>query len=56
MEVNDEGIRSRTASPISRKDDDLLMGSEVIRVESDLAHLMVSSPRGPGGEGEKASD
>ena len=56
MEVDDEGIRSRPASPISHEDDNLLMGSEVIRVELDLAHLTVLSPRGPGGEGEEASD
>ena len=56
MEVDDEGICSHPASPISREDDDLLMGSEAIGVESDLAHLTVSSPRGPGGEGEEASD
>ena len=55
MEVDDEGIRSCPASPVSREDADLLMGSEAIGVESDLAHLMVSSPRGPGGEGEEAS-
>ena len=55
-EVDDEGIRSHPASPVSRKDDDLLMGSEAIGVESDLAHLTVSSLRGPGGEGEEASD
>ena len=30
MEVDDEGIRSHPASLISRKDDNLLMGSEVI--------------------------
>ena len=56
MEVDDEGICSCPASPISREDDDLLMGSEAIGVESDLAHLTVLSPRGPGGEGEEASD
>ena len=56
IEVDDEGIRSRPASPVSCEDDNLLMGSEVIGVESDLAHLMVSSPGGPGGEGEEASD
>ena len=56
MEVDDEGIHSHPASPISRKDDDLLTGSEAIGVESDLAHLTVSSPRGPGGKGEEASD
>ena len=56
MEVDDEGIRSHLASPVSCEDDDLLMGSEVIGVELDLAHLTVSSPRGPGGEGEEAFD
>ena len=56
MEVDDKGIRSCPASPISREDDDLLTGSEAIGVESDLAHLMVSSLRGPGGEGKDASD
>ena len=56
MEVDDEGIHSRPASPISREDDDLLTGSEVIGVELDLAHLTVSSPRGRGGKGEGASD
>ena len=56
MEVDDEGILSRPASPISHEDDDLLTGSEAIGVESDLAHLMVSSPRGPNGKGEEASD
>ena len=56
MEVDDEGIRPRPASPVSRMDDDLLMGSEAIGVESDLAHLTVSSLRGPDGEGEEASN
>ena len=56
MEVDDKGICSHPASPISHEDDDLLMGSEAIGVESDLAHLTVLSLRGPGGEGEEASD
>ena len=56
MEVDDEGICSCPASPISCEDDDLLTGSGGIGVESDLAHLTVSSPRGPGGEGEEASN
>ena len=55
MEVDDEGIRSRPASPISPTDDDLLMSGDAIGVESDLAHLTVLSPRGPDGEGEEAS-
>ena len=55
MEVDDESTRSPPASPISPADDDLLTGSGVIGVEMDLAHLTVSSPRGPNGEGEEAS-
>ena len=55
MEVDDEGIRSPPASPISPADDDLLTGGGAIGVEADLAHLTVSSPRGPNGEGEEAS-
>ena len=56
MEVDDDGIHPRPPSPVSHEDDDLLTGSEAIGVELDLAHLMVSSPRGPDGEGEEASD
>ena len=55
MEVDDEGIRSPPASPVSPADDDLLTGSGAIGVEVDLAHLTVLSPRGPNGEGEGAS-
>ena len=55
MEVDDEGIRSPPVSPVSPVDDDLLSGSGAIGVETDLAHLTVSSPRGPNGEGEEAS-
>ena len=55
MEVDNEGIRSPPASPIFPADDDLLTGGEAIGVEADLAHLTVSSPRGPNGKGEEAS-
>ena len=55
MEVDDEGIGSPPTSPVSPVDNDLLTGSGAIGVEADLAHLMVSSPRGPNGEGEEAS-
>ena len=55
MEVDDGDTRSPPASPISPADDDLLTGGGVIGVEADLAHLTVSSPRGPNGEGEEAS-
>ena len=55
MDVDDEGTGSPPASPVSPADDDLLTGSGGIGVEADLAHLTVSSPRGPNGEGEEAS-
>ena len=55
MEVDDEGIHSRPASPVSPVDNNLLTGGDAISVESNLAHLTVSSPRGPDGEGEEAS-
>ena len=55
MEVDDKGICSPPASPVSPADDDLLTGSGAIGVEVDLAHLTVSSPRGLNGEGEEAS-
>ena len=54
MEVDDEGTHPHSASPISTVEDYLLMGSGAIGVESDLAHLTVSSPRSPNGEGEEA--
>ena len=58
MEVDDFGTCPHLPSPISHEDDDLLMGlpqSEVTEVESGLAHLTVSSPRDPNGEGEEVS-
>ena len=58
MEVDDYATRPSLRSPISHEDDDLLSGlpqSEATEVESGLAHLSVSSPRGPNGEGEEAS-
>ena len=55
MEVDDEGTHSHPASPVSTAEDNLLMGGGMIGVESDLAHLMVLSPRSPNGEGEEAS-
>ena len=54
MEVDDEGIVSPPASPVSPVDNNLLTGGGAIGVEADLAHLTVSSPRGPNGEGEEA--
>ena len=55
MEVDDEGSGSPPASPISPADNDLLTGGGAIGVEVDMAHLTVSSPRGPKVEGEEAS-
>ena len=58
MEVDDYAARPSLPSPVSREDDELLMGlpqSEATEVESGLAHLTVSSPRGPNGEGGEAS-
>ena len=55
MEVDDEAIHSLPASPVSPADDDLLTGGGAIGVEVGLAHLAVSSPRDPNGEGEEAS-
>ena len=58
MEVDDYATRPSLPSPVSHEDDDLLSGlpqSEATEVESGLAHLSVSSPRGPNGEGEEAS-
>ena len=58
MEVDDYAGCPSQPSPISCEDDDLLSGlppSGVVEVESGLAHLSVSAPRGPNGEGEEAS-
>ena len=58
MEVDDYAACPSLPSPVSHEDDDLLSGlpqSEATEVESGLAHLTVSSPRGPNGEGEEAS-
>ena len=58
MEVDNYAAHPSLPSPVSHEDDNLLTGlpqSEATEVESGLAHLMVSSPRGPNGEGEEAS-
>ena len=55
MEVDDEGTHSCSVSPVSTVEDDLLMGGGAIGVESDLAHLTVSSPRSPNDEDKEAS-
>ena len=54
MEVDDEGTHPCSASPVSTVEDDLLLGGGAIGVESDLAHLTISSPRSPNGEGKEA--
>ena len=55
MEVDEEGVVSPPASPVSHEDNNLLTGGDAIGVEAGLAHLTVSSPRGPDSEGEEAS-
>ena len=55
MEVDEEGVVSPPASSVSHADDDLPTGGGATGVEADLAHLTVSSPRGPNGKGEEAS-
>ena len=58
MEVDDYAACPSLPSPVSHEDDKLLLGlpqSKATEVESGLAHLTVSSPRGPNGEGEEAS-
>ena len=58
MELDDYAAHPSLPSPISHEDDDLLSGlpqGEATEVESGLAHITVSSPRDPNGEGEDAS-
>ena len=55
MEVDKGSVISPPASPVSPEDDNLLTGSDAVGVEAGLAHLTVSSPSGPDGEGEEAS-
>ena len=55
MEVDEEGVVSPPASPVSHENDNLLTGGDAIGVEAGLAHLTVSSSRGLDGEGEEAS-
>ena len=59
MEVDNSAVCHSLPSPVSHEDDDLLLGlpqSGAMEVESGLAHLSVSAPRGPnGGGGEEAS-
>ena len=54
MEVDEGAVGLPPASPVSREDDNLLNGNDVVGVEAGLAHLMVSSPSGQDGEGEEA--
>ena len=58
MEVDDYAACPSLPSPVSHEEDKILTGlpqSEVTEVVSGLAHLMVSSPRGPNGKGGEAS-
>ena len=56
MEVDDENGGPPPASPISPEEDDLLTGGGVVRVEGEMANLMVSSPKDhDGGDGGDTS-
>ena len=58
MEVDDYAARPSLPSPVSCEEDEILTGlpqSEATEVASGLAHLTVSSLRGPNGEGGEAS-
>ena len=55
MEVDKGAVGLPPTSPVSREDDNLFNGNEVVGVEAGLAHLTVSSPSGQDGEGEGAS-
>ena len=46
MEVDDGDDRQPPASPVSRREDDLLTGSDAVGVEGEVANLVVLSPRG----------
>ena len=57
-EVDNGAARPSLPSPVSHEEDDLLTRlppGGAMEVESGLAHLSVSTPRGPNGEGEEAS-
>ena len=55
MEMDHKDSGPPPASPFSPADDVLLTGGGAVGVEVDLAHLTVSSPKGPDGSGEDAS-
>ena len=55
MKVDEGDVVSPQASPVSHEEDDLLTGGGATGVETGLADLTVSSPRGPDGKGEEAS-
>ena len=55
MEVDDEDVDPRPASPVSPVDDDLLTGGGAVGVEGGMANLTVSSPKDHDGGGEDVS-
>ena len=55
MEVDKGAVGLPPTSPVSREDDNLLNENKAVGVETDLAHLTVSSPSGQHEEGEGAS-
>ena len=54
MEVDDGDISQPRASPISHREDELLTGGDAVGVEGEMAHVMVSSPRG-GDDGDEGA-
>ena len=55
MEVDKGAVGPPPTRPVSWEDDNLLTSSDAVGVEAGLAHLLVLSPSGQGGEGEEAS-
>ena len=54
MEVDDGDRRQTPASPVSHREDELLIGNTVVGVEGEMANLMVSSPM-DGKDGDKGA-
>ena len=55
MEVDDGDDHQPPASPVSHREDELLMGGDAVGVEGEMANLTVSSPGGYDGGDEGAS-
>ena len=55
MEVDDGDDGQPPVSPVSHREDELLIGRDAVGVEGEMANLTVSSPRGYEGSDEGAS-